>query len=238
MSVAAAPARETLEQPLSATRRATDSLRELIIRRKLGPGQQLRQDHLATLLGVSRIPIREALKGLESEGLVIHEPNRGYFVASLEAAALEQIYVMRRLLETEVLRRIEWPDKRELQDIRAINTQLFQAFKRGALSDAVVLNRQFHFAVFALAGLPYMVNEIERLWHQSEQYRALYLADAAARRRVFEEHELIVQALRGRDRPALIEVADRHRIVAEEHLLLLLRDTSGGAPGAPKGRRP
>jgi len=82
-------------------------LRELrlqIASGKLSPGQQVIQDALAASLGVSRVPLREALKVLEGEGQVIYHPHRGYFVADLSVADLVEVYRIRSILEDEALR--------------------------------------------------------------------------------------------------------------------------------------
>ena len=76
----------------------------MIVRRQLAPGTQIRQVELAAQLGLSRSPLRQALSALETEGLVTHEQQRGYFVARMSVDHLSQIYRMRELLETELLR--------------------------------------------------------------------------------------------------------------------------------------
>jgi DNA-binding GntR family transcriptional regulator len=80
------------------------ALRELIGTGQLGPGQQIVQETLSATLGVSRVPIREALRVLEGEGQVVHFPNRGYFVADLSVEDLKEVYRIRALLEDEALR--------------------------------------------------------------------------------------------------------------------------------------
>src|SRR5258705_13989902 len=85
------------------TKQAADRIRDLIVRRQLLPGEKIGQVELARRLGVSRSPLREALRTLESEGIVTYEKNRGYLVARLDADELAQVYRLRAILEAELL---------------------------------------------------------------------------------------------------------------------------------------
>ena len=76
-----------------------DHLREEILSGRIGPGEPIRQEHLAARLGVSRAPVREALKALEGEGLIIFRPRRGYLVTALDPDEIEEIFEIRALLE-------------------------------------------------------------------------------------------------------------------------------------------
>lgn len=80
-----------------------DELRRMITSGELEGGRQVIQDSLAAKLGVSRVPLREALKVLEGEGHVVYRPHRGYFVTELSVADLEEAYRIRALLEAEAL---------------------------------------------------------------------------------------------------------------------------------------
>ncbi len=194
----------------------------MIVQREFSAGQQLHQEQLAARLNVSRIPVREALKALEAERLLAHEPNRGYFVVSLNAEELRQLYIMRRVLEKELLRTTVRPDAAWLKNIRALHRELADAAAKGAVNRVATLNRQFHFEVFALSPLTEIFREVERLWRISEQYRALYLSVDITRQRVVDDHALMIAALRNGKAAQLIKVADQHRSAAERRLIGLL----------------
>ena len=101
-----APAREArplIRQTLASA--AVDAIRERILDRTYPEGEPLRQDSLAAELGVSRIPIREALRQLEAEGLVTFNPQRGAVVSSLSIAEIEELFELRAELESDLLRR-------------------------------------------------------------------------------------------------------------------------------------
>src|SRR5438094_3943238 len=88
----------------SLTSAVADKLREQIIRGLIPEGAQLRQDHIAAQFQVSRIPVREALRQLEAEGLIAIVPNRGAIVPALSPADIEELFTIRALLEPEILK--------------------------------------------------------------------------------------------------------------------------------------
>ena len=206
------------------TNLARDGIRRLILSRQLYPGQQLRQAELAQLLNISRSPIREALQGLLSEGLVDHHPNRGYFVTRLSGDMLKQIFLMRRLLETEVLGDCAWPKPATIRKLRSINARIAAAAERHLVADFVVINREFHFEIFRLSGLNFVLEELDRLWAMADPYRSLYLWDKDAQAQTLRDHEQLIDALEREDREALIAASDRHRAAAEYKLLGLLSE--------------
>lgn len=216
----------TAARPETSVAAAREGIRRLIVTRQLSPGEQIRQEELATLLSTSRSPIREALQALHSEGIVAHHPNRGYFVTRLTADDIEQIFLIRNLLETEVLKSAEWPTRSDLQRLRKLNTAISAAAQRQDLGAIVELTREFHFAIFALSPLDLVVDELGRLWSLSDPYRSLYLWDSAAQARTVEDHHEILGALAKHDRKLLVRLMDEHRRGGEAKLLALLSEPS------------
>ena len=88
---------------MTASAPVTARIREDLSSGHLRSGQKILQEQLAARYGVSRIPLREALNELQAEGLVVHEPNRGYFVAQLRAQDMQEVYRLRELLEAEAI---------------------------------------------------------------------------------------------------------------------------------------
>jgi DNA-binding GntR family transcriptional regulator len=199
------------EQATDLTREAIEALREMIVRRQLAPGAQIRQVELASRLGLSRSPLRQALSALETEGLVTHEQQRGYFVARMSVDHLSQIYRMRELLETELLRTVRVPEAAELARLAARNDEIAAAMADGNVAGMLVANRAFHFGLFELSPLGAIRQDVERLWNTSEPYRATYLWQPTTRRRIIREHEQMLAALARGDRTRLVQIADRHR---------------------------
>ena len=215
------PASDDGARPDGAVAAAAESIRDMIRRRELLPGEPVRQQDMAERLEVSRVPVREALNSLEREGLLRHERNRGYFVAKLSAAQLAQIYLMRQLLETALVRQLAWPDKEQLNAIAAINAGLAEAARTGQLSQVALLNREFHQAIFGLSPLDTVHREVNRLWDMSDSYRAFYLA-GPSRHHTAAEHDGIIDALRRRDLDTLIYRLDQHRQRAVDEVGMMI----------------
>jgi DNA-binding GntR family transcriptional regulator len=203
---------------------AREGIRKLIVGRQLSPGEQIRQEELATLLNTSRSPIREALQALHSEGIVAHHPNRGYFVTRLSADKIEQIFMVRTLLETELLKDLDWPTRAQLQRLRKFNAAISVAAERYDVSEIIRLNHEFHFGIFALSRFDLLIDELRRLWSLSDPYRALYLWDSVAQTRTVSDHDEILAALESHDRELLIMRVDEHRQVSASKLLALLSE--------------
>jgi DNA-binding GntR family transcriptional regulator len=188
------------------------ALRDDIVSGRLRPGSQIVQDDLASEYGVSRVPLREALKILEGEGQVTYYPHRGYFVTELSVADLLEVYRIRHLLEAEAITcaMAEIDD----DDITYIAGLLDEVEVAGAAGDTVALtsaNRAFHFAIFELASQPRLTRLIRVLWDATDAYRAVYFRDSVNRDRVFHEHRAMLSALENRDAPALIALQEEHR---------------------------
>ena len=203
----------------SAAEHATASLRTMIMEDELSPGHHVRQEALSDRLGVSRSPLREALRALESEGLVRHVPNQGYFVVRQGAKELRQVYLMRRLLETEVLRSLRAPDRATLAELRSREAEVRQALTSGNLAGVLPANRRFHFALFDLSPLSLVVAQVGRLWNLSGPYQATYVSQPAVRARIVTEHRAMLAAYRAHDVDRLVALADAHRSAAEESVL-------------------
>jgi DNA-binding GntR family transcriptional regulator len=203
---------------MTSTRRTTaqdaalDRLREDLLSGELRPGEQLVQETLAERYGVSRVPVREALKMLESEGQVDYHPHRGYFVAELSVEDLHEVYRLRALLEAEAIERAV-PHLSD-DDVTAIADLLDEVDRAASVPDVVALtnaNRRFHFAIFEASGMTRLSRLLAQLWDATDMYRALYFANKPNRDRVAAEHVAMVDALRKRDATTLIRLHADHR---------------------------
>lgn len=203
---------------MSSERRATAqdavlaALRSDILTGGLGPGDQVVQELLAERYGVSRVPIREALKTLESEGQVVYHPHRGYFVAELSVADLLEVYRLRALLEAEAIRAaMPTLGVDDVDALAELANEVDLAADGGDVIAMTSANRRFHFALFDAAGMPRLSRLLRQLWEATDAYRALYFQASANRARVASEHAAMVQALRDRDAEGLVALHDRHR---------------------------
>lgn len=198
--------------------RAVDEIRRMLRDQELLPGQALRQEALAERLGVSRVPVREALQALEAEGVLRHERNVGYTVTRLSAEELRQAYLMRAALEAVVLRELPRLGAEQLARLSEINDRIAEAGAGPDVPRIMELNHEFHFAVFRCSGLDLVVDEIERVWKRTEAYRTVYVYDEAARRRIVREHRQLITALRRGNNERAIELMDVHREATRTHL--------------------
>ncbi|HEX4219019.1 MAG TPA: GntR family transcriptional regulator [Acidimicrobiales bacterium] len=214
------------EQVLSAapeSARVANELRNWIIRGHLSPGESIRQADVATSLKVSRVPVREALTVLEVEGLVEHRMNAGYSVTRWSAEDLRQINLMRRLLESELIDSMRWPNDQEFDRLLVIHDRLIQESEKLNTVNLIVLNRSFHFTIFQWSDLKRVTEEVGRLWHISDAYRSIYLHDRGAVERVIADHTDIIQMIRAKNRVRLAELVNTHRQAAADRVIEYLQ---------------
>ena len=217
--------REVYSRPSTAQEAVLREIRQAIMTRKLKPGQWIRQLDIASQLGVSSVPIREALSTLEAEGQVIHERHRGYKVVELSSEQLEEIYLARRLLENEATRRAV--PKVDAELARLLDDSVAQMEHLAAIDDILrysEANRDFHFLLFERAGLPRIFNMIKVLWQNSEAYRSL-IADSTWYKWAHEDHRKILKACKAWDVAGAIAAQDEHRQNALARIIDLLRSS-------------
>ncbi|MGW4049344.1 GntR family transcriptional regulator [Streptomyces sp. NPDC004779] len=199
-------------RPQTAQQFVLGELRSAITGGELRPGAPIRQDALAARLEVSRVPLREALKALEAEGLVVHHVHRGYFVAELSLADLEEIYRIRALLETEaVLRAMDVGPEGLTDTLAAIHHEVERAARAGDVTAMAEANRRFHFTLIDACGMPRLVRMITTLWDSTDAYRSLYYTDPAHRAQAVHEHRAVLSALRECDKDSAVRWLDDHR---------------------------
>lgn len=197
---------------LTAQETVLREMRQLIATGKLEPGQQVIQDALATQLGVSRVPLREALKVLEGEGQVVYHPHRGYFVADLSVADLVEVYRIRGLLEAEALSvGIPLMTSDDLELIEELMQEVKRASQSGDVAAVTNANRRFHFAMYEASNMPRLVRMIRTLWDATDAYRSVYMANSSNLDHMNTEHEAMVATLRAGDVQKFIELQEAHR---------------------------
>lgn len=198
--------------PTSSQDAVLTELRNMIGAGKLAPGQQIVQESLSTTLGVSRVPIREALRVLEGEGQVVHMPNRGYFVANLSVEDFEEVYRIRALLEEEAIRvAVPLLTDEDIDYIEGILTEVEEAAHNRKISGLTETNRRFHFAIFEASNMPRLVKMIRTLWDATDAYRGVYFASPSNLNEMEHEHRDMVLALRARDAQQVISLQAIHR---------------------------
>lgn len=198
-----------------------DALREAILGGDYLPGDRIIQDQLSAKFGGSRIPVREALKTLESEGLVKVVANTGAWVASLTLAECSEVYQTRERLEPLLLRHNAEALTAEVVDsLHALAQQMDHTTD---IEGFLALDREFHLSMYR--GTPsFVLGEfVERLWNTTQPYRRAYtrLVDSDNRAIFHHEHHMIVTALRDGDLDLAESVLQMHirrtRLHLERH---------------------
>ncbi|MGA7271051.1 MAG: GntR family transcriptional regulator [Acidimicrobiia bacterium] len=207
----------------SSVDRVYEALRSAIVMGHYPPGGPLRLHELSEDLGVSLIPIREALRRLEVERLVDNRPYRGAVVASISLSDVRDAYGTRILLESEALRRA-WPniDEEALGVARNTLDEMFAAFEAGRMEEGAQLHGRYHFDLWARAESPWLDHLIRILWSHTERYRNLALVLQTPARAGKEYHQVVLAALESRDLDSAIlhtrEELSRARDLVIEHL--------------------
>lgn len=190
--------------------RVFEVVREQIVSGRLGGDRPIRQDALADELGVSKIPVREALVRLEQEGLLASHANRGFFVRPLSAAEAEEIYELRLVIEPPAA---VFACRRADDAARAAVVAAFEALDHAALGDlsgVAVRNRDFHVAMVRPGGKLLTTQMVERLAILSERYVVAHLTPAGRGSRAHGEHGDLLDAWLARDGDRLAGLLHGH----------------------------
>ncbi|MFC5302289.1 GntR family transcriptional regulator [Azospira restricta] len=207
---------------LSASDQIATTLRDAIVDGLLPAGEVLRQDDIAARFHVSKIPVREALKRLEAEGLVNFFRNRGAVVAALSTEEILEYVDIRAMLEA---RAAELAAPRISDDSLARAARCLDEFgaalQAGRLGE---LNWQFHSALYADADRPILMGEIRALYDKVERYVRALLAMTTEMPKTQSEHRAILDAFARRDPDAAAELTRAHVLDAGASLVKYLKD--------------
>jgi DNA-binding GntR family transcriptional regulator len=196
-------------------------LREAILRGLFQGGQQLHQEEIAAHLGVSRLPVREALRQLEQEGLVVYRLNRGAVVSELSADEVQEIYEIRCSLESLALR-LAIPHLTP-DDFQRATTILDTTDRETDVSQWGKLNRDFHTLLYAPARRSRLLSLITALHRNVDRYLRMEMVVLAYKERSQQEHRLILEACQQRDSSTAVTLLTQHIEVAGELLVRYLQ---------------
>jgi len=215
-----------------------DALRERILRGDYPEGEPLRQDALADELGVSRIPVREALRQLEAEGLVTFSPHRGAVVSSLSLEEIVELFELRADIESDLLRRaIPRMTKEQLDRAIDVLDEFEDALRAGEATRWGPLNWHFHSALYAPANRVFTMNLLQKLHQHSDRYFRMQVLLAHGGERANEEHRAITNAIVANDVDTALDRMRKHILGAGCSLVELLQEQRGAAVGSAAGSR-
>jgi DNA-binding GntR family transcriptional regulator len=220
----------------SLTSAVADKLRDQIIRGEIPEGAQLRQDAIATQYQVSRIPVREALRQLDAEGLIAIVPNRGAVVPALSPDDIGELFSIRALLEPEVLK-LSMPrlTEEDFSEAEAVLLEYVRELKReDHLSAWGRLNWQFHSILYSRADQPRFMAIIRNVNNSGERYTRLQLYLTRGMKRANEEHHQILNLCRQRDATGACKLLRQHIQYAGESLKKVLEEKRVAAPATSR----
>ena len=184
------------------------ALRQALHHGRWGPGAALRQEELAAEFGVSRIPVREALNKLQAEGLVVVEPNRGAFVASLTADDVREVFDLRVLLEGDALRHaLPRHTPRTLRQLNALQAEL------DAEDDPnlwLATDAAFHEVLYAPSGRTKTLEMIALLRASVTRLYRAHLSPNTRRKGWRDEHHALLKAVAGGHVERAVAALTRH----------------------------
>lgn len=186
-----------------------DRLRERILSGADAPDRPLRQDAIAAELGVSKIPLREAMARLEREGLVRAEPNRGWFVRPLDAAEAREVFELRQKLEPELA---ALAAEQAGDADRAHASAALSRLEGAAEDDRGAANRAFHLALVRPADRPVTFDIVERLHVLADRYVRKHLEPHGRDARADAEHRGLLDAWLARDGQAVASLLRDHLV--------------------------
>ena len=209
------------KHPLTVAQTVAAGIREQILRREIGGGEPLRQEAIAKAFGISIIPVREALRQLQAEGLVELKARRGAVATELTLDKGREWIHLRRLIEVDLLGMaidgITDSDLTAAEDIlRKFNSALHERLEMEHWSR---FNWEFHCALYAPANRPETMKVLESLHNKSDRYIRLQLLDADHIERAQQEHGELISLCRMRRKRAAKALLLEHIVGVEEDLV-------------------
>ena len=220
------------QQTLTAT--ATETLRQRILSGEWPDGTQLRQEALSRELGVSRVPVREALRQLEAEGLVRIIERRGAVVSQLSLPEIVELLRVRVLLERDILlEAIPRQTSADLAEAQALLARFEIALKEQNVAEWGLLNASFHLALYRAANRPQTLALIELLHNRTDRYTRMQILLTGFNDRAHHEHNQLLELCRQKDAITAAAFLKQHIMNAEEALEAWYH----AHQTAPKGKR-
>ena len=188
-----------------------NTLREAILCGKLSPGERLMEIKLAELLGVSRTPVREAIRKLELEGLVVMTPRKGAQVAKITKEDLVDVLEVRKVLESLAVElACELITSEDINNLRTNLEEFKVAIANGDLTQMAKKDESFHDIIYSITGNKRLVQILNNLREQMYRYRLEYIKEESKRHSLITEHIEFINALERRDKLAAKNAVSTH----------------------------
>jgi DNA-binding GntR family transcriptional regulator len=202
-----------------------ESLREAIIQGRLKPGERLMEMQLADEMGVSRTPVREAIRKLELEGFVVMIPRKGAYVSGISVKDIVDVFEVRAALEALAAGlAAERITDEELEHLERALVQISEVSVRDDINAMVETDTNFHELIYKACRNDRLVQIVTHLQEQIHRFRITSLSQPGRSRNALAEHRAIVEAISDRNAEAAQERAREHIENAEQSLLNALRE--------------
>ncbi|VBB06560.1 asnc bacterial regulatory protein hth signature [Lucifera butyrica] len=199
----------------------SETLREAIINGVLKPGERIMEIQLAEELGVSRTPVREAIRKLELEGFVVMMPRRGTYVADLSIKDVNEVYEIRTALDVLAAGlAAERITEEELEQMERLLVEIGEYIDQEDVDKIVEADSKFHDILYQACRNDRLVGIINNLREQFTRFRSISMAFPGRLKNTLEEHSRLVEAIAQRDGEAAQRVAREHMENAEQALLM------------------
>ncbi len=197
-----------------------ENLREAIVEVKLSPGQRLMEFQLADQLGVSRTPVREAIRKLELEGLVIMLPRKGAYVANMSLKDVIDVLEIRASLEgLAAYLAAERMTDEDILKLEKIAEDFDQGKENEDLETLLKKDVEFHECIFKATNNKRLHQLINSLWEQVYRFRVSYISDYESTVNITKEHKLILEAIKSGDSELAKKYAKEHIEKAEQFMM-------------------
>lgn len=217
--------------------RIADEIRRAVLDGEMLPGTRVGQEELAAKFGASRIPVREALRQLHSEGLVVLAPNRGGWIADVTSQESIEVYKIREVLEPLAI--AESVPHLTDDDIASLEATMLRLEAVSTVQEYIPLDREFHLKTYSRAPMPHLRDMIERYWNNTQHFRRWFVKDSLAKDGLpfsDPQHLMLMEAIRARDADAA-SVLVRLHIRRTRLLIETIVDAGAQAPATPARRR-
>lgn len=188
-----------------------NTLRQAILRGELKPGERLMEIQLANKLGVSRTPIREAIRKLELEGLVLMIPRKGAEVAEITEKSLRDVLEVRRALEELAVQLVcEKITEEEIEELKAAAKEFENVLKDGDITKIAEADVRFHDVIYMATDNQKLIQLLNNLREQMYRFRVEYLKREEVRPQLLAEHEEIIATIERREKATATKVVCEH----------------------------
>ena len=188
-----------------------NTLRQAILRGEHKPGERLMEIQLANKLGVSRTPIREAIRKLELEGLVLMIPRKGAEVAEITEKSLRDVLEVRRALEELAVELVcEKITEEQIQDLKDAAEEFKESLESGDITRIAEADVKFHDVIYMATDNQKLIQLLNNLREQMYRYRVEYLKRSDFHQQLIDEHEEIIETIESGQKDRAVQVVCQH----------------------------